>query len=369
MTRALVTWIVALVVATAATGATGAHAPLDWKRVEAPVTLAWPRDHGAHDVYRTEWWYATGELASSTGERFGYQLTIFRQGHDPEPASPSSSPLRAKHVFAGHFVLVDLASKELVVAERQRRRVAGLADASETDLDVRLDGWSFVATGERSFRLHGDDREHGLALDLELASSKPLVLHGDGGVSRKGDEPGNASVYASWTRLSTRGTLSRGGRELAVTGESWFDHEWGSAQLGAGVVGWDWFGLRLDDGRELMLYRLRRADGSAYERASATLVEKDGSSRSIPLARVAIEPTSTWTSSKTGARYATRWKLAIAEAGIDVTIAPRADGCEIDGRRSTGVVYWEGPVEVTGSVHGSGYMELTGYASSLAPRF
>jgi predicted secreted hydrolase len=340
----------------------------EWRRIGAPFTARFPRDHGAHLDVRTEWWYATGELADESGERFGYELTIFRQGLDPSLPEPSQSGLRARHVFAAHLALVDVAAGKLVHAERVRRATPGLAEASESDLDARLDAWTMQRREDGTLALAALDRDAAIGIALELAPSKPLVMHGPGGVSEKGQEPGNASAYMSWTRLATRGHITIGGREIAVAGESWFDHEWGTSQLGAGVVGWDWFGLRLADGREVMLYRLRRADGSAAAQSACTVVMRDGATASLSSADFALESLATWTAPD-GHAYPSRWKLAIAAHGIAVEIATQVEDCIVDGRASTGTVYWEGPVRVTGSVKGSGYGELTGYSGSLEKRF
>jgi predicted secreted hydrolase len=184
-------------------------------------------------------------------------------------------------------------------------------------------------------------------------------------VSQKGPGRGNASAYASWTRLATSGTLEVDGRTRRVRGEAWFDHEWGSTQLGADVAGWDWFGLRFDDGRELMLYQLRRKDGSLLAESSATLVLADGTTRHVARTEFELTALETWTSPKTQAAYASRWKLTLPSAGLTVEIRPLLADCEVDARGSTGNVYWEGPVAVSGSVTGAGYGELTGYASAL----
>jgi predicted secreted hydrolase len=217
--------------------------------------------------------------------------------------------------------------------------------------------------------LSARDRGERIAIALELSPKKRAVMHGENGLSIKGPEPGNASAYMSWTRLDTRGAIEIDGRTLRVKGESWFDHEWGSSQLGAQVVGWDWFGLRLDDGRELMLYRLRRADGSAIEQSSATLVETDGTARHVKASDIELRALQTWKSPRTKVEYPARWKLVIASLAIDVEIAPRVADCEIEALESTATIYWEGPVAVRGSVSGGGYGELTGYAGSMAARF
>lgn len=341
----------------------------DWRRITAPQNSSWPRDHGSHDDCRTEWWYVTGEVASASGARFGLQLTIFRQGADATPLAPDESPLRAKHVFAGHLALVDLTTGEFVRAERARRATPGLAYARTETLDARLESWTMRLDASGALVVAADDAELGIALALTLVPEKPLVLHGAAGISVKGDAPGDASVYASWTRLTARGTLTRRGVELGVSGAAWFDHEWGSSQLGRGVVGWDWFALRLDDGRELMLYRLRRADGSAHPASSATIVDTSGRTTFVPFARFTYEEEAHWKSAASGAAYPARWRLTLAEPALELVVTPRVANCELDGRSSTGVVYWEGPVAVTGTTSGAGYVELTGYAGSLARKF
>ncbi len=341
----------------------------DWKRIQAPHAFEWPRDHGAHPSYRTEWWYATGELRSKEGRRFGYQLTLFRQGLERANPSVDRSRLRADDVLAAHLAIVDVDSGRLHAAERVRRAAAGLAATREGDLDAWIEDWSMARLGENRVKLTAFDREHAIGLALELDATKPLVLHGREGVSQKGTEPGNASAYMSWTRLRSIGTITFEGQALAVEGESWFDHEWGTSQLGRGVTGWDWFGLRLSDGRELMLYRLRDEHGGATTSSSATLVERDGSARFIASTDFELAVLEHWGDAPSGARYPSRWKLRLPTLDLELEITPQVANCEIDGRGSTGITYWEGPVTVTGSVRGSGYAELTGYAGSLAERF
>lgn len=372
--RAIAPLLAASFISSAASFAVSAGSALEpardeWRRITPPLSTTFPRDHGAHFDCRTEWWYATGELATARGARFGFQVTIFRQGTDPEPLAAGASPLRVKHVYAGHFALVDLATGELVHAERLRRATPGLAYASAETLDARLESWTMRLTDAGELAIAADDVTRGIALTLTLTPEKPLVLHGAEGISRKGDAPGDASVYASWTRLAARGALVRDGASENVTGGAWFDHEWGSSQLGAGVLGWDWFALRLDDGRELMAYLLRRADGSVHPVSSATLVERDGRATFVPLAAFTCAATRTWTSPHSGAVYPAHWRIRVAQAALDLEVSVRTPDCELDGRASTGVIYWEGPVAVTGSTSGTGYAELTGYAGSLARRF
>jgi predicted secreted hydrolase len=356
-----------LVVAIAA-GAAVAAGPGGWLRVEGPPELSFPADHGPHPRYRSEWWYVTGIVADRQGGRRGFQLTFFRQGLDPDPVAPGQSDLRARQVLAAHLAVADVPGGRFLAAQRLRRADDLLAGWRGEGLDLWLEGWSVRLGPDGVLHLAADDRAAGIALELALEPTRPLVLQGVDGFSAKGPEPGNASVYLSWTRLATRGTLTVGGRTLEVTGTSWMDHEWGTSQLGPGVVGWDWFSLRLGDGRDLMVYRLRRADGSADPASSGTLVAAGGSTRRLTADQVVLEPRGTWASPVTGAVYPVRWRLAVPSAGIELDLIPLLDDAEVDGRATTGVAYWEGPVAASGSVPGEGYVELTGYAGGLSGR-
>lgn len=341
-----------------------------WQQQRGAFEAHFPADHGSHPRFQSEWWYATGELATPAGERFGYQITIFRLGLEPGLPEAGTPFWSARTVFAGHLALTEIGAQRTRSAERLRRSNGALAGALEGELDTWVDDWR-IARDPASGVLHAraTAREIGLDLELELAPSKPPVLHGPGGLSPKGTQEGNASAYLSFTRLATRGRATLDGRALELAGESWFDHEWGSSQLGEGVVGWDWFGLRLSDGRELMLYRMRRADGSALPLCAGTLVRADGSSRALAAGEVEWSVEAHWKSPHSRAEYPARWKIALPSEKLELQLVPRVPDCEIDGARSTGVVYWEGPLAVEGSVTGSGYGELTGYAGSLAGRF
>jgi predicted secreted hydrolase len=341
----------------------GGGAP-DWKSIEPGLELAYPRDHGAHPEYKSEWWYVTGEVRAADGARFGFQLTIFRSGLDARPAAADDSPLRARQVLAGHLVVTDVARVTTRFAERLRRVAPPLASCSTADLDLVLEDWSMRRTGDDRLELAAHDPASGIGLALELAPRTPLVLHGERGVSPKGG-PGNASAYVSWPRMAVRGSLTVEGAPRPVEGEAWFDHEFGSSFLGEGVVGWDWFGLELDDGRALMAFELRGATPGADTRAG-TWIAADGTSRPLAPGDLHIEPLARWTSPRSGAEYPARWRLSVG--GEELELVQLVPDCELD-TRSTGVVYWEGPVEVRGAVRGRGYAELTGYARSLARRF
>lgn len=341
----------------------------EWQRVEGPPALAFPADHGAHPELRTEWWYLTANLEGDDGRRYGVQVTFFRQGLDPSAPEPGDSPLRARQALAAHVAVAEVDGGRFRHAERLRRVDGGFAGFANDDLGIWLGDWRLERGAGDVLTARAGDRAAGLGVALEYRPTKPLVLQGEDGWSRKGPETGNASAYLSFTRLEVMGTLELDGCEVRVTGSGWFDHEWGTSQLGEGVVGWDWFSLRLEGDVELMVYRLRRADGGVDSFSSGTLVRADGATRRLALADVGLAPTGEWTSPATGATYPSGWRITVPDEGLELEVTPLLRGAELDSRASTGTVYWEGPVTVSGSHAGEGYAELTGYATSLADRF
>jgi predicted secreted hydrolase len=329
---------------------------------------AFPRDHGAHEEFRTEWWYYTGQLTAKNGRPFGYELTFFRRGMPRDQTKTLPSQWAVTHLYLAHFAVSDLSKDRFHYREKMSRAGLGKAGAASDRLNVWIDRWSaespLAAPGTQILQAAEGD----LAIHLTVSPEKPLVVHGTGGVSRKGSVA--ASHYYSFTRLATTGTLSVGGEQFDVTGNSWMDHEFSSAELGKDLVGWDWFCLQLDDQRELMLYRLRRTDGSADPVSSGTLIDRDGRGHHLTVSEFTLEPTSYWTSQTSHARYPQRWHLTIPSQQLSFDLVPLMADQELSTTRSTQVTYWEGAIEATGSIqgrtaHGQGYMELTGYAERI----
>jgi predicted secreted hydrolase len=326
-----------------------------------------PRDHGAHEEFRTEWWYYTGQLTAKDGRPFGYQLTFFRRGMPREQVKTLPSRWAVTQLYLAHFAVSDLSKGHFHYAEKISRAGLGKAGAARDRLHVWIDQWSAESppTTPGIQTLHATDGD--LALQLTVSPEKPLVVHGANGISRKGAGTGQASHYYSFTKLATSGRLTIGGESFDVTGTSWMDHEFGSADLGEDLVGWDWFSLQLDDQRELMLYRLRRADGSADPVSSGTLIDRNGRGHHLAIDDFTLEPTSYWTSPMSKARYPQRWHLTIPSQQLSLELVPLMAKQELSTTRSTQVTYWEGAIETTGTaqgkpIHGQGYMELTGYA-------
>jgi len=332
-----------------------------------------PRDHGSHDTFRTEWWYYTGNVTSKDGHAFGYQLTFFRRAMPPEQIKTLPSKWSLTQLYLAHFAVTDLNKKQFHYAEKISRAGLGKAGAESGRLHAWIDHWSTESPATRSDHHLLQAAEGDLAIRLDLSPGKPLVIHGNHGVSRKGMEAGQASHYYSFTRMKTTGKLTIGKESFDVTGTSWMDHEFGSADLGKNLVGWDWFSLQLDNRTELMLYRLRRADGSADPVSSGTFIDRHGQGHHLTIEDVIFEPLSYWTSPTSKARYPQRWRLTIPSKQISLDLIPLMAEQELATTRSTQVTYWEGAIEVNGvagdtKVRGHGYMELTGYAERFTKK-
>jgi predicted secreted hydrolase len=335
-------------------------------RALVPFDFTFPRDHGPHFDFQTEWWYYTGNLQADSGDRFGYQLTFFRRGLTPgAPADPTG--LTTNQIYFAHFALSDVANGTHRGVERFSRGAGGLAGATGEPFRVWLEDWSAEALNADGSAVRLIARNPEIALDLTLRAVKPIIAHGERGLSAKSDEPGNASYYLSFTRMATEGTMTVGGRSVRVAGESWFDHEWSTSVLGPNAVGWDWFSLQLSDGRELMLFLVRLETGGVEAVSGGTLVERDGSLRPVKLSDFSLEPSgATWTSPVTQAVYPLGWRVRVPSAAIEVMVEPFFPAQEMQ----LSVNYWEGAVRVSGvsggqPVTGQGYVELTGYLGSM----
>jgi predicted secreted hydrolase len=331
-----------------------------FSRALSPRAFRFPQDHGPHPGYRTEWWYFTGNLKTSEGRPFGYQLTFFRMALAPGTTARASK-WGADQVYMAHFALTDVQGKRFAFAERFSRAALGLAGAGGAPLSVWLEDWSARESSASPWSMKLSAADGSVSLDLDLASSKPVVLNGEQGLSRKGSEPGNASYYYSIPRMESRGTLTVGGERFQVSGLSWLDREWGTSALTGDQAGWDWFALQLDDGRDLMFYSLRKKDGSADPFSAGTLIGVNGGTKRLGAADVQLSAVGWWTSPKSGTRYPARWRLLVPGEGIELEVVPRLADQEL----LTSFRYWEGAVTVRGmgssTVGGSGYLEMTGY--------
>lgn len=342
-----------------------------YRQVTGPCKFSFPADHGPHPGYRTEWWYYTGNLTDTQDHRFGFQLTFFRTRLKP-PAErrnwpEAASPWRTDQIYMAHAALTDISAGGHLQAEKIARPVLSIAGSvqNQSGWKIFVDSWeALIAPGGHRLRADAGD----FALNLDLSPVKPLVRHGLSGYSRKGQTPERASCYYSFTRLRADGTLRAGRTDHPVQGQAWMDHEFSTAPLEPGITGWDWFGLQLSDQSEIMVYLLRRKDGSYNTASSGTYVSPAGEIQPLRLAQVHLEPRAHWTSPHTGARYPVQWKLVLDAPECDLTVTANMDDQEMRTPRSTNVDYWEGSVRVQGTkagqpVEGMGFVELTGYAA------
>jgi predicted secreted hydrolase len=315
-----------------------------------------PEDHGPHPDFRNEWWYFTGNLTGSNGRAFGYQITLFRTAVSPN-AVETESAWRTRQIYMGHLAVSDLAAERHYAFERFSRGALELAGAGATPFRVWLEDWQLRGTDDDAFPLRLRAAEDPVSVDLTLTPIHGPILQGNEGLSAKSAEPGNASYYYSYTRLATQGTLSIGGVEYPVTGQSWFDREWSTSALGRDRTGWDWFALHLDDGRDLMFYRLRLADGGMAPESDGVLVAADGRYQRLGAGSVELTPLDVWESPRTGDRYPIRWRMRVPAHDLDLTVSARLPNQEM----RLAVRYWEGSVTVTGNHGGLGYLEMTRY--------
>ena len=339
----------------------------DWQPTPQNYALTFPKDHGSHSAQKIEWWYFTGNLQAADGHLFGYQLTFFRIGTDPQPANPSAWTVRDLHM--AHFAVSDLSGGKYFHQQRLNRAGPGLSGADLERLAVWNGPWRAEMKDANQISLQANDPA--FEINLTLAVAQPPVLHGDRGYSRKGVTAGNASIYYSLTRLGSSGTLRIGGQTFAVTGQSWMDHEFGSSFLEPGQVGWDWFSLQLDDGSDLMLFQIRQALGSPA--MSGTLVKPDGTVEVLTRDHFKLGHSDPWKSPATGAQNPLKWTVSLPQHHLELKVSTLLSDQEMISSKG-GPSYWEGAVVAEGvqndqPIRGRGYLEMTGYSGAAMRSF
>ena len=320
--------------------------------------FSFPRDHGAHAEYRTEWWYYTGHLTTASGRRYGFEVTFFRVG--VTPPAPKQTEWDLQQVMPAHFAITDVKARRFRYYEKLNRVSPYTAGAMEDRLDVFNEAWAVTTNPDGSWRLVA--AQGGDAIDLTLRSRKAPALHGENGISVKAAGVGYASHYYSMTRMEASGRVN--GEQ--VSGQAWMDHEFGSSALREHQQGWDWFSVQLDNDAELMLYVIRRSDGTPDVTSSGSLVTSDGSVIHIRRDQMRITAVDKWKSPKSGATYPMGWRVELPRFQIALLLQPLMREQELITQGSTGLTYWEGAVDASGSfggvaVRGQGYVEMTGY--------
>ena len=340
-----------------------------YARAETVREFVFPEDHGPHPAFKTEWWYVTGNLRATDGtdRRFGIQFTVFRSALSPNAsATDRASPWATNQLYMAHIALGDSAAGVFYDEERFARGAAGLAGADADPLRVWLGpvelakAGDLAADGTAPLRLRGV--AEGAAYELVAQPTKPIIYQGDRGLSPKGEGLGNASYYFAQTRMATTGTITLpDGDAVPVEGLTWMDREWSTSALEDDQVGWDWFALHLDDGRDLMMYQLRVREGSDSEPfRKSSIISASGVKTELDPTELTMEPLDRWTSSS-GTDYPVRWRLRVPSQNLDLVVSAMMPDQEFEAT----VRYWEGAVNVRGVATGVGFLEMTGYADAM----
>lgn len=327
-----------------------------------------PRDHGAHLEYRLEWWYLTGHLTTENGKPFGFEVTFFRVGVPPA-AGEVATDWDLRHLGLAHFALTDVAAREFRYHEKLNRFVPYLAGASTGSLRVFNEHWRLEQAADGSFRLRA--ASDGDAVDLVLRPRKGVVIHGKDGVSVKAAGVGYASHYYSMTRLEVEGSVTSRGTKQRCRGIAWMDHEFSSSALREHQAGWNWFAIQLDNEAELMLYQIRKRDGTPDENSSGTFVAAGGETVHLASGDFSVQPLGRWRSARSGATYPMGWLVRVPRLGLELRLSERLKDQELITSESTQVTYWEGAVTIEGTlgsqrVRGLGYVEMSGYDRALS---
>ena len=342
-----------------------------WKSAQPGWSYEFPRDHGPHRDFKTEWWYATGNLSDEMGEQYGFQLTFFREGIHPGVKPPGSSRFRVMDLPFAHFAFTDVSRKIFRYYQRSSRGAFGESGfgepASGGGRIAWMEGWLFEQLPDGSFHLKSDGlTEKGIetSVDLHLDQDRPPLIHGHDGISPKSASPGHASHYYSLTRLKASGTIRVDGKVHKVRGLVWFDHEWATNSLEPGEAGWDWSGLHLSNGDDLMLFRIRNSEGRTVF-LSGTVRDSQGAI--TYLHDVEMIPQGIWKSPHTGGLYPAGIQVRIPSRQLTLSLTPKIVDQELI---LSPFAYWEGAVRGEGKsahddVTAEGYLELTGYGGRV----
>jgi len=355
-------WIFDCIAITLAISAAAA----EWRTAQPGWRYEFPRDHHAHREFKTEWWYFTGNLFDADGQRFGYEITFFREGIRPvAERDPGASRFIVEDLKFAHFALTDVAGKQFRFEQKTNRGAFGEAGFDDGQRLAWIESWTLALTGENEFDLQAATSFG--SLRVHLRATKSPAIHGENGVSTKTVDRTAASHYYSLTRLATSGELILGGTKHQVRGASWHDREGSTRQLGRGHAGWDWICVQWDEGSELMLYRMRLENGEADPASSGTWIAPDGTTKHLRASDFQMTPLEFWQSKASGGRYPVVWKVAIPGEKIEFTLKRALDDQEL---RIEPITYWEGAIDANGTrngqpIIGRGYLELTGYAGRL----
>lgn len=311
---------------------------------EPGLLFEFPKDHGAHTDYRIEWWYLTANLEDSDGNPFGLQWTLFRSAIRPDNRQGWESP----QIWFAHAAVTT--PDRHLATERFARGGIGQAGVEASPFKAWIDDWYMKGPNLDQLRLAASGPD--FRFEMSLGTNKPLVFHGKNGFSTK-SATGQASYYYSQPFYQIEGTLQFHDQTIQVTGDAWLDREWSTQPLAETQTGWDWFSISFESGPKLMGFRLRDTEGINY--SAATWIETDGTTKAFPNGAFKAEPVKT---SRVGKlTIPTVWRVQLPEKQVDLRIEALNPNAWMD----LSIPYWEGPVLISGSHMGRGYLEMTGY--------
>ncbi len=333
-----------------------------FKEVLDSKELNFPKDHGSHPEFKTEWWYFTGHLQNNFAKKFGLELTFFRVGVNTQNSMRSKWAVQS--IYLAHFAITDDENDSFNHAEKISRDNFSKAGSSLSTLDVWIDDWS-AKLKDNTILLSANSED--ISISLNLTPFKNVVLQGRDGFSQKGPKIGQASYYSSFTNLKGSGTIRIKNTIHQISkAKVWMDHEVTSSDIAYGIEGWDWFAIQLDDDSELMIYQLRDKQNNPTKYSSGTIIYPDGQTKRLNNSDFKITPHSTWKSKTTNINYPHEWTIIVPKDEIELVIVPTVKNQEMTTSKSTRNSYWEGRSTVTGRVKGkektgNAYVELVGY--------
>ncbi len=332
---------------------------------ENKIKYQFPKDHFAHKGFQTEWWYYTGHLRSSNGQKFGYELTFFKVEWSKykNERPPDWNP---RPVYLAHFALSDIQNKKFYYSEKISRPLGNISGANTKKYHLWNNDWSVKAIRNTHYL---KAQSNNFSISLQLTPQKHPVIHGKNGKSLKSNNKNDFSFYYSYTNLSTIGTISLNGTAHQCTGLSWMDHEWMSNRqfYNNSSPKWDWFSIQLNNNTEIMFYIIRDNKNNPISVSSGSIVDPIGNKTHLSNSDVRIKPLDYWQSPLTNGKYPIKWQFSIPKKNIKLIITPFFKNQELITKKSTRIIYWEGAVKVNGSINntkitGQGYVEMTGYA-------
>jgi predicted secreted hydrolase len=333
---------------------------------------SFPKDHGAHSNFQSEWWYYTGQLYGPGKERFkdaadfGFQLTFFRR------AQREGDVLQQGYL--AHAVVTDVVQQRCYFASRQADATLGVGSIANDWLRANLGDWSAEEVASKHLLRFSVPSVPNWLVRLIANPEAPPVLQGLGGFSAKGGCPTCASMYYSLPAMTVEGEVQSNSGTIPVRGVSWMDHEFMTNSLTENQQGWDWLGLMFKDGARLMVFRIRDTAGGLSFLSGG--LYRNGVYRALSSADLSLTPLDTWSSPESKVGYPVAWRIEVPSESIDVTVRARVPSCELRSEPasssksgtssgdSSAPVYWEGPV--ASSDEGViGYLEMTGYAGKV----